>query len=260
MEKNETLPQGWQERPQVKALLDKTVRAAADAREQESAQLRQQVRTLQEQLAAFDGLDPEQAKKALSSAQDKAERDMLEQGKLDQLVQARLARSKSEYEARVKQLETRLAGLQQELELKDGRLAEVLVERGIKDAVDEVGVIYKNAWPDVLARGKSVFRIDANGRAVARDAEGKAVPGRDGNESLTFAQWAKDLLVSAPHLFASSGNAKERSGAAPGSPAASGREYNGQNVKLSKDQAKDPVQYRNAKKRAVVQGGELVIH
>ncbi len=256
MEKSETLPQGWQDQPEVKALVDKAVQAAAQTRVQESEQLREQVSSLKEQLAKFDGLDPDQAKKALSSVQDKAEREMLEQGKVDQLLETRMARSRNEYEARIKQLDSRLAGLQEELEQKTSRLAEVLVERGIKDAVDEVGVIYKNAWPDVLARGKSLFQIDANGRAVARDADGNLLSGRNDGESLTFIEWAKDLLVNAPHLFASSGNAKERSG---GGAAVSGREFKGQNVKLSREQAKDPAQYRSAKKRAVIQGGELVI-
>ncbi len=256
MEKTETLPQGWQEQPQVKALVDKAVQDAAQTRNQESEQLREQVRSLKEQLAEYDGLDPEQAKKALSSAQDKTERELLEQGKVDQLLETRLSRTKSEYEARIKQQDARLAGLQAELEQKNSRLAEVLVERGIKDAVDEVGVIYKNAWPDVLARGKSRFQIDANGRAVAKDADGNVIPGRDGGESMSFAEWAKDLLVNAPHLFASSGNAKERAG---GGKSAAGREFNGQSVKISKEQAKDPAQYRSAKKRAVIQGGELVI-
>jgi uncharacterized protein YukE len=229
------LPENWQEHPEVHALVEKAVRdtraqfaGERDSLKQELAALRQELHELNEALARKAEEDTESKD---SKAQDNGQAEP----------------------AAVKQLQERIRHLEEELAAKDKRLAEEVLERGLREAVSKIGEVFKDAWPDVIARGKDLFSIDEQGRPVARNADGSVLYGKDGLAPLGFEEWARSLLAEAPHLFKASAG----SGGTGGQGQGTGQANNP--VVISKEQARNPLLYRRAKERAAKLGSELII-
>lgn len=173
-----------------------------------------------------------------------------------ELVERAVAEATAGLALKRDEMAAEVSRLQAELEVKNQRLAMELVERGIRDAVSHVGEVYKNAWPDVIARGKGVFGVDEKGEVAPRGQDGAILlVGKDKDAApLTFAQWAERLLSDAPHLF------KATTRPAADQPAAGGSgKGNGQNVTISRDQARNPLHYRRAKELAAQRGVDLLI-
>ncbi len=227
-----TLPEDWQEHPEVQALVEKAVRETRaqfagerDALKQELAALRQELHELTEALARKDEEDTESKTRDNGHAEPTA----------------------------VKQLQERIRHLEEELAAKNKRLAEEVLERGLREAVSKVGEVFKDAWPDVIARGKELFSIDEQGSPVARNADDSVRYGKDGLTPLGFEEWAQGLLAEAPHLFKASAG----SGGTGGQGQGAGQ--GGNPVVISKEQARNPLLYRRAKERAARLGSELII-
>lgn len=246
------LPAEWQELQEVQDLLEQARREARAPLVSERDTLRRDLQQLQSEL--------QQLRQTVAQSQDSnREQDKnrngnpLQNGNNDQAATQDVQR----LEALVARLQERIKTLEGELELKNKRLAEEVLERGIREAVAKVGEVHKDAWSDVVARGKALFTIDEHGRPVARDQAGNMVYGRDGMTPLDFAEWAGSLLAEAPHLFkASSGSGSTGGNGANGAP---GGEQGPRPVVITREQARNPIHYRRAKDKAAKLGSELLI-
>lgn len=234
-----SLPQEWQELPQVKELVEQAVSEARTSRAaivKERDALKEKLTNLSKELAELrdnqEAAPPHDAPQIPKDNQDQ-ERKRLE--------------------GQVRQLQERVKSLEAELQAKNARLAEEILERGIRDAVNKVGDVHKNAWKDVVARGKNVFSLDEQGRPVPRDPAGEIIYGKDGTQPMSFDEWAQKLLADAPHLFKAAGGG--------GSGATGGRnpDQNSKAVTISKEEARNPLAYRKAKEKAASNGVELII-
>jgi len=242
MAEETTLPEHWQELPEVKSLVQQTVeQAVAEVRTSLTAVAKERDR-LKEELA---GLAEKLEQQKAEADRDPASGAAVGGAGADQ--------ERKRLEARAKQLQERVAALEKELQAKNRRLAEEVLERGIREAVAAVGDVHKDAWKDVIARGKAVFSLDEQGQPVPRDAAGELIYGPEGLAPMTFGQWAQKLMTEAPHLFKASGSAG--SGAAGGKGAGQGAKT----VTLSRDEARNPLAYRKAKENAARLGAELII-
>lgn len=246
------LPAEWQGLQEVQDLLEQARREARAPLVQERDTLRRDLQQLQ--------LELQQLRQTMAQLQEAGrEQDKYRNGNPpqnggnDQAATHEVQR----LEALVTRLQERIKALEEELELKNKRLAEEVLERGIREAVAKVGEVHKDAWSDVVARGKALFTIDEHGRPVARDQAGNLIYGRDGMTPLDFAEWAGSLLAEAPHLFkASSGSGGAGGSGANGTPAA---EQGPAPVIISREQARNPIHYRRAKEKAAKLGSELLI-
>lgn len=147
---------------------------------------------------------------------------------------------------RVEELQKSLDSLKAELALKNERLSQELLDRAIREAVGQVGDVYKDAWPDVLARGKRVFSIDEKGEL--------AVSGENQEDkALNVPAWAERLLSEAPHFF------KATARAATDAPVGGTGALHNRAVLLSREQARNPALYRRAKELANQRGVDLLI-
>ena len=225
------LPDQWREHPEVKALVTQAVKEARDALAPYVKQLETELTARKRQDTASNGRNDNDGETPPPS--DTSE--------------------KHPAQNQVQRLQERIKALETELQTKDRRLAQEVLERGIREAVANVGEVHKDAWADVIARGKSVFSIDEHGCPVARDTSNNALYAADGVTPMDFAQWARNLLADAPHLFKAAGN--NGSGATGGG----NNEQPGRNVVISKEQARNPITYRRAKERAAKLGSELLI-
>ncbi|MBL1494686.1 hypothetical protein ELD59_30265, partial [Klebsiella pneumoniae] len=87
----------------------------------------------------------------------------------------------------------------------------------IRSAALKAGAL-PEASDDLILRAKGTFQLNDEGEAVAVDANGDVLFGKDGKTPLTPVEWAESLKETAPHLFPRA----EGSGAGGHKPAGGG--------------------------------------
>ena len=158
----------------------------------------------------WQGVDLEEAKKALEEKKLVREKKLLDAGKVDELLAAREAALKAEHEKRYTGLDTAHKATQAELETTRGALAKELRDATLLRLSGQFDVA-EGAKEDVLQYGKDVFQV-RGGALVAVDSAGQVVPG------VTPESWLKDVLSKKPHwLKPSTGGGTPPKGAT-GSP------------------------------------------
>lgn len=197
--------------------------------------------TLREQMdamkAQFEGLDPEEARKALEERQKLRDKKLLEAGKVDELLAERTAAMKAEYEKQIGKLTKELTGA-------TGQLERLLIDNAIQTESAKAGV-RTTALEDVLLRGRARFKLQ-DGKAVPVDQDGKVIFGKDGTNPQSISEWLADLAPAAPHLF----EASTGGGAKPGPTGQAGQKQ----MKRKDWEAKDPA----SKSAFLKEGGVLV--
>ncbi|MEQ8767201.1 MAG: hypothetical protein RL885_25040 [Planctomycetota bacterium] len=165
-------------------------------------QLDRRTKELEAQLERYKGVDPEKYRKALEALEKiegDEERKLLEDGKIDDVIERRIGAMRSDFEKQIKALTTARDDASKERDTFRGRLGEVLIDTHLAKAVNTVGKVREGALEDVIARGRRTFSIDENGQMVP-SVNGETVYGKKG-DALTPEEWANSLLESAPHLF-----------------------------------------------------------
>lgn len=201
----------------------------------------QEKKQLQEKLKSYDGLDPEKVKAAMEKIAEVEkiegqlkEKKLLEEGKVEDLIQARLINMKNDHESQTKTLNLKVTELSQQNELLRTRLSSEVIQNGLTKAVNSVGQPRTEALVDILNRGRMVFQLDAEGKILPKDSLGTTIFGSNGNDPMSMDEWAAGLLKSAPHLFLESkgGGAK-----GAGMTDAAGRKYTADELeRMSPDQ------------------------
>lgn len=151
--------------------------------------------SLTQKLEAYTGIDPVAARKAIDLAAKIDAKQLLDAGKVDEVVAQRVNAMKGEHETVVKDLSGKLEVATKQLEV-------LIIDSNVKSAAVASGVL-PTAVDDVVLRAKTTFRVQ-DGKAVAVDASGNVMYGVDGQTPLSIDAWMKNLKTSAPHLFAGS--------------------------------------------------------
>ncbi len=171
-----------------------------------NVQLTQTKKTLEEQLARFKDVDPEEyekAKKALDVLNETEEGRLIKEGKLEEVVNRRLETAKRDLERVKTNLTTENNDLKQKNERFKNRLRQLVRDTEITKAVGNIGTVKKGALFDVLTRASEIFDVDDDGVQLVARKPGSDEPvyGADGKTPLTPDEWGKQLLDAAPHLF-----------------------------------------------------------
>lgn len=165
-----------------------------------------------EQLAAiqarFKDFDPERLEaglKALQQIEDEDERKLIQNGKIDTVLERRTAKMREGYERELAALKKANASALEELTglrttVNEGRLDEALTGAIGSRKLKPLGT----ALPDIRARARGTFRFDEKGNIVARTGKGEAVFNKKG-EALTLEDFVTELVDEAPHLFEAAG-------------------------------------------------------
>ncbi len=156
--------------------------------------------------------DPAEIEKMKKKLQEIDDKQMIEAGKLDELLAQRTDRMRTDYENQINQLKGALDERDKKLGATNQRLSEVLIDGEITRAVNDVGVVRKDAIIDVIARGRRTWTLDESGNPVPQE-NGKLLYGTDGKGPLTFKEWAQALVTQAPFLFEASGGGGAAGGA-----------------------------------------------
>ena len=170
------------------------------------ATMQEQMRTVEDKYA---GIDMEEWSYMQQEQKAMEERDMIERGDVDSLINSRVdevvAAKQKELTSQKESYEHQIFSLQEDLVNYDGQLSKMLVDNELTKIASSAGIA-PSAMDDVLTRGREVFRVE-NGKAVAFSREGRQMYQDDAVTPVTIDGWVDGLAKNAPHLFESSSGA-----------------------------------------------------
>jgi len=156
---------------------------------------------LQRQLKDFEGLDAKQARDAIEKMRAISEQKLIEAGKLDEVLEQRTSRMKSDYEGKIEALARSLDEQQKEKQTFKQKLTEVVIDNSLQAAVSRTASVRPGAMQDIIARGRRVWSINDDGTPVPTNTDGKVMYGKDGKTTLSMEEWAQSLVDEAGYLF-----------------------------------------------------------
>lgn len=152
-------------------------------------------------LDGFKGVDPTKYQTLLGIEKKLTDKELIDAGKVDEVVSARVSTMRTEHEGIVSQLNERLSTSTRQLE-------SLLIDSAVRVKALEAGVL-PTAVDDVMLRAKTIFKI-VDGQAVPHQ-DGKPMYGKDGVSVLSVDEWVGSLAKTATHLFG-----QTQGGGAPG--------------------------------------------
>lgn len=175
---------------EVEGMIDKK---KLDEFRENNRTLQTQIEEVQTQLAVFEGVDVDKFKELQEQQRQLEEKELIEAGDIDKIVEARI---KPVVEAKDKEIKA----LAEQNSTANTQLSVLMIDDVTADLATAVGV-ESTALMDVKSRARSQFKIK-DGKAVAVDGEGNAVYGEDGVTPLALDKsWMENLKTNAPHLF-----------------------------------------------------------
>jgi|DEB0MinimDraft_6_1074348.scaffolds.fasta_scaffold01754_3 hypothetical protein len=236
----------------VKALVEQAVAEATKGLVNNRDQIKGEKMALKQELenlkAQWGDLNPDQVKAFMSRLENDEETRLIAEGKIDEVLDRRTKALQGDYS---KKLEAS-HNIQQELEGKltssRSRIKQLLLDNEIRRNAAEIGIL-PTAIDDALYRAKDVFTISDDDAVIAKDPDGSVVLGKNGRDPLSPSEWIDGMKEKAPHWFAQNSGGGASGGASNGSSG----------FTITRDQARNPSIYRQAKERAAKAGQPLRI-
>ena len=201
--------------PEFKQAVQEALEAQTEGLKAKQNELLGKIANYKEQLKKFDGLDADAVRQLMERFDSDEERALFEKGDVESIVNRRVDKMKSKFEADLTQA-------QQQLEKESGRRKELegrAIAAEITQAAVEAGAI-KTAVPDFIKRAQGNFALTEDNKVIAVDAEGNQLFDADGKTPLSAKAWADSLREEAPHLFnAPSGGGSQGGRSQSGVPA-----------------------------------------
>jgi hypothetical protein len=163
---------------------------------------------LQQQIDKYKDVDPTKYKELMAIQQKVQEKELLEKGEVETLVNLRVKTMREELEAQLNESTSKL-------NVANSTLTTLMIDNVVKTAALKAG-IHPTAIDDVTARARMVFQIE-NGNPVPKGADGKLIYDKTGEKPISVDYWLQDLKKAAPHLFVGSfgGGASGGGGSGP---------------------------------------------
>ncbi len=202
------LPENWTEMKEVKDLITQATTTAVSNATQglvtKRDELLDEVKKFKTIAKSFEPVgDPEKAIAALEKVQELEDAELINAKEFDKLFEKKTERMKADHDTQLTSITEKNESLQAEVNIYKGKLGEVTIEGGIRDAAMNVegSKVYDKAWPDIIARGKRVFTLNDKGEAEPRDINGNIIYGKDAVTPISFKEWAEGLKDDAPHFW-----------------------------------------------------------
>ena len=180
-------------------MLTQKVNEATSGLQAKNTELLAEKKKLQDR---FKGItDPEEAMKALQLINENEDVRLIKEGKLDEVIERRTSALRSDFEAKVGELN----GSLEEAQKKGKQYEQLFKNKMVEDAIRDAALAAKvepGALFDVVQRGKQVFTLGEDNNTVeARDANGKLIKLEDGVKILTPSLFVEGLKKTAPHFW-----------------------------------------------------------
>lgn len=175
-------------------------------------ELLKQLEERDQRLQQFDGIDPERHKKAINALQQMEgdeERKLVEEGKIDDVVQRRMRTVTEGYQDERKALIHARDAATADADRYRKQVHQATLRDEVTAAIDRAGIrVRQGAIPDLLHRVQSSFMVGDDGRPAPRDNQF----GSNG-EPLSLTEHIGHLASrDAPHLFEASGGGGSQGG------------------------------------------------
>lgn len=151
---------------------------------------------LMKDMERFKDVDPEKYAAMTEEHRKIQEKEWIEKGELDKVVDHRVSTMRAEFT-------TKETGYTSKIETQNRQLESLLIDNKVREASIKLGV-RATAVDDVLLRAKTLFKIH-EGNAVSMDSKGDIKYGKDGTSPMSVGEWVETLKGSAEHLFNGSG-------------------------------------------------------
>jgi len=145
--------------------------------------------------AKFKGIDIDEYSKMQKEAQDLKDKKMINAGKVDELVEDKVNKIRTEQVAEMQKMKDTNANLSTQLN-------EQVVGTAVTVAAVKAGVV-NTAIDDVITRAGGIWGVK-DGKPVAVNKDGQAIWMEGSTEPLTLDKWMESLNKTAPHLFGTS--------------------------------------------------------
>lgn len=163
--------------------------------------LKQQLEEAQSQAKRYEGIDLDKYNKAMQREAEIRDKKLIEEGKVDELIEHRTQDMKRAYEEQVQTLQqARDAEAQKSSKFLE-ELSKLKIDTSVQQAVSNVGSLRKGAIHDVLNRARSDFSITDDGSLKPKDG----MIGTTGDPIKSIDDWAKNLVSNAGYLFEAAG-------------------------------------------------------
>jgi hypothetical protein len=167
--------------------------------------LQKQVQDLE---SKFQGIDLEEFHRLQEEQRKLKDKQLIDAGKIDELVAQRTESMRNDYEAKVKKISEALDTTSSKAQTYEQRLASLLVNTQVTKHIDSVGRLRKGALDDVMNRAARVWKY-TEGEIKAFEGE-SPIYGKDGKNALTMDEWVSGLAETAPYLFEESSGSGSR--------------------------------------------------
>lgn len=150
---------------------------------------------LKKKLGMYEGIDPDEARKAKDVALKVKKKELIEAGEFEKLIEAQLAPIKKEFSDKIGNLENTNRRLMEEKK-------QLLIDNNISSLASKHGAV-PTAIRDITRDARELFSLNEQNEMVAMNPDGTIK--RDANgEPITPESWMKTLPKETPHRFAPS--------------------------------------------------------
>lgn len=163
-------------------------------------QLAQQLEEAQKKLKNFEGVDPTKYKEQQDVLRKLEEKQLLEAGQVEKVLEQRTQTMRADYEGKVQALQAQAEELQKKASTYKRNLDTIAVDNAIIKAVTDIAQPKRNALEDIKLRAKTVWRVQENGDLIPMDGD-RVLYGKDGTAPMSPTEWAMNLTGIAPYLF-----------------------------------------------------------
>ena len=234
----------------IKTEVEKLTAASEAGLRTKRDELLGEVKTLKEKFAPFADMNEQDItdlRSLQSQVSDAKEKELLKEGKIDELIDRRLKAETDNFEKQRKEQETATKDLKALLAKSTEKVASLTINAGLQAAATKAGA-RPEAIEDIIRTGRDTFKLDDDLKPVARGADGEIL--KVDGEMLTVTKFVEDLKTAKPYYFPGSGGG--------GAPGGSG-EILGDDFTISKADASNHEKYVAAKDRAKKAGKPLQI-
>lgn len=124
---------------------------------------------------------------------------------LESAVAQRVAEHKQESDRRITELTKKIGDKDIDFQRQAAEMNDYILTQQLTMAVlDPDSPVNPSALPDIIARGKSSFKVDGNRKLLAVDSEGRTLFGPDATNPLTEREWLGQQVEKSPYLGKSS--------------------------------------------------------
>jgi len=171
----------------------------------------------------YKDVDPEKAREALKKLQELEDKQLLDAGKMEEVVTKRTERMQQDHQQQIQGFQGKLTEKETELEVTRRHLANLQIEAAITRVLTsktgkDLGII-PQAIPDIVRRARDIFHLEEKtGNVIPHRSDGTILFGKDPSAPMPMDEWLSGLKPDCPHYFMPSGGAgagNDGTGAAP---------------------------------------------